>query len=141
MSEGPVKRLATRAEPYAYAALRIVAGAMFAFHGTQKILGWQSTFPPPAFLTQMWFGGMIELIGGLLVAFGLAARCAAFVASGCMAVAYFQFHWKFVLTESMWLPGVNKGELAALYSFVFLYISTRGAGPLSLHALMAKRKS
>jgi putative oxidoreductase len=109
---------------HAYALLRIVAGLMFSFHGAQKLLGVLSDFQPPVG-SQLWFGGVIELLGGLCVAAGFRSRLAAFLCSGSMAVAYFQFHWKFQLGPQFF-PTINKGELAALYSFVFLYISTRG---------------
>ena len=110
---------------HAYAALRIVTGFMFAFHGAQKILGVFSTFQP-AVGSQMWIGGIIELVGGLLVLVGWQTRLAAFLCSGEMAVAYCQFHWKFQLGRDFF-PAINKGELAALYSFVFLLIACRGA--------------
>ena len=111
---------------YAYALLRIMAGFMFSFHGAQKILGVLSDFQP-AVGSQMWFGGLIELAGGLLVMIGFQTRWAAFLASGTMAVAYIQFHWKFQM-GSGFFPAVNQGELAVLYCFVFLYIACRGAG-------------
>lgn len=108
----------------AYALMRIVAGFMFSFHGAQKILGILSDFQP-AIGSQLWFGGLIELICGLLVMVGLQTRFAAFLASGEMAVAYFQFHWKFRLGPDFF-PAINKGELAALYCFLFLFIACRG---------------
>ena len=110
---------------HAYALMRIVAGAMFAFHGMQKILGILSDHPQPTLGSQMWIGGMIELIGGLLVLFGFQTRWAAFLCSGEMAVAYFQFHWRFQMGPEFF-PGINKGELAVLYCFVFLLIACRG---------------
>lgn len=108
----------------AYALLRIVAGFMFAFHGVQKILGILAEFQP-AVGSQLWFGGLIELIAGILILVGFKTHWAAFIASGEMAVAYFQFHWKFQL-GSLFFPGINKGELAVLYCFVFLFIACRG---------------
>jgi putative oxidoreductase len=108
-----------------YALMRIVTGFMFAFHGAQKILGIFSGFRPPVF-SQLWFGGLIELIGGAAVMLGLWTRPAAFLCSGTMAVAYVQFHWKFQLDPSFF-PALNKGELAALYAVVFLFIACRGA--------------
>ncbi|HEX2871072.1 MAG TPA: DoxX family protein [Polyangiaceae bacterium] len=126
---------ATRFEPAAYAALRIVSGALFWFHGAQKILGWFAVKAPPAFGSQLWVGGVIELIGGALITLGLFTRCAAFVCSGTMAVAYTQFHWKLALGAGQWLPIVNKGELAVVYCFVFLYIWTQGPGVASLDSL------
>jgi putative oxidoreductase len=121
-----------RFEGPAYAALRMVAGGMFCCHGMQKILGWLTTSAPPALGSQAWVGGVIELVGGGLIALGLFTRVLAFLASGTMAVAYFQYHWKLQLGGFKWLPIVNKGELAALYSFVFLFIAARGSGPASL---------
>ena len=114
----------------AYALLRITAGFMFSFHGAQKILGVLSDFQPPVG-SQVWIGGLIELIGGLLVLVGFQTRLAAFLCSGTMAVAYFQFHWKFQ-PGPQFFPGINKGELAALYCFVFLLIACRGGGRWSL---------
>ncbi len=120
-----------RLETVSYAALRIVAGFMFLWHGTQKLFGVPATKAMPAMLEQKWFGGVIELVAGALIAVGLFTRPAAFLASGMMAVAYIQFHWKGAFGEDF-LPLVNKGELAVLYCFVFLLIWARGAGPISI---------
>jgi len=109
---------------YAYALLRIVAGFLLAFHGSQKILGFLSEFRPPVW-SQLWIGGIIELVGGLLIGLGLMTRGAAFICSGMMAVAYIQFHWKFQLGSQIF-PAINKGELAVLFCFIFLYIACRG---------------
>ncbi|MBI3308675.1 MAG: DoxX family protein [Candidatus Melainabacteria bacterium] len=118
-----MKQLAQYSD-HVYALLRIVTGFMFSFHGMQKIFGILSDFQPPIG-SQYWFGGIIELIGGLLIMVGLQTRWAAFIASGTMAVAYFQFHWKFQL-GSAFFPAINKGELAVLYCFVFLFIACHG---------------
>jgi putative oxidoreductase len=110
----------------AYALLRVVAGLLFAQHGAQKlfgVLGGQQASAGSLF----WFAGVIELVGGLLIAIGLFASWAAFIASGEMAAAYFMVHAK----DSFW-PVVNKGELAVLYCFLFLYIACRGAGGYSV---------
>jgi putative oxidoreductase len=110
-----------------YALLRIVAGLLFLWHGSQKLFG----FPlpahegTPAFIT--WTAGPIEFVGGLLVMIGLFTRPAAFLCSGLMAAAYWMGHG----TQALF-PSANGGELAALYCFVFLYISGRGAGAWSL---------
>jgi putative oxidoreductase len=114
----------------AYALLRIVAGFMFAFHGVQKVFG-VMTDHQPEFLTQVWIGGIIELVGGIAIMLGAYTRPAAFVCSGMMAVAYFQFHWAFQ-GGPMIFPTVNKGELAALYCFVFLFFACRGSGKWSM---------
>lgn len=108
----------------AYALLRIVAGFMFSFHGVQKVLGLFTEQQPPIG-SQLWIGGLIELAGGLMIMLGFQTRLAAFVCSGMMAVAYFQFHWK-LQTGPAFFPAVNRGELAALYCFVFLLIACRG---------------
>jgi putative oxidoreductase len=115
---------------YAYALMRIMTGFMFLFHGCQKILGVLSEFRPPVG-SQLWFGGIIELVCGLAVMLGFKTRAAAFLCSGTMAVAYFQFHWKFQIGPNFF-PVINKGELAALYCFVFLYIACRGGVKWSL---------
>ncbi|HLL22647.1 MAG TPA: DoxX family protein [Kofleriaceae bacterium] len=113
-----------RFEPYAYAVLRIVSGAMFAFHGIQKVTGFLGKTMPVG--SQLWIGGVIELVAGVLIAIGLFTRPAALIASGTMAVAYIQFHWKLSFAEYQWLPAINQGELAVLYCFVFLAIALRG---------------
>ncbi len=117
-------KLLSQYDDHAYALMRIVAGFMFSFHGFQKILGVLSDFHP-AIGSQLWFGGLIELLCGLAIMLGFQTRLAAFLSSGEMAVAYFQFHWKLQMGSSFF-PGVNKGELAVLYCFVFLYIASRG---------------
>lgn len=125
----------------AYVFLRVVAGLMFAFHGMQKMFGYQ--FPAeylPKIGSQGWFGGIIELVAGLAIAAGACTRCAAFLASGTMAVAYIQFHWK-LATGAAFFPGVNKGELALLYSVLFLYMACRGGGLLSVDRWLAGRNS
>ncbi len=114
----------------AYAVLRVMTGFMFAFHGAQKMFGVLSGFQPPVG-SQIWFGGIIELLGGLAVLLGLQTRAAAFLCSGTMAVAYVQFHWKFQMGPNFF-PTINEGELAVLYCFVFLYLACRGGVKWSL---------
>lgn len=114
----------------AYALLRILSGLMFAFHGVQKIFG-VLTDHQPAFPSQLWLGGLIELVAGALIALGVFTSWAAFIASGTMAVAYTQFHWRFQM-GAQFLPAINKGELAALYALLFLFIACRGAGAFSV---------
>lgn len=123
-----------------YATLRVVSGGMFLFHGVQKIFGWLTTRDQPAFASQIWWGGLIELVCGVLIALGLFTRSAAFLASGTMAVAYFQFHWKLAFDAWKWLPIVNGGEMAALYCFLFLFICAKGPGTVSLDARRHRRR-
>ena len=112
----------------AYALLRIATGFMFAFHGVQILFHvYAENFPAVAFGSQMWFGGVIELLGGLAVMLGYQTRLAAFLCSGTMAVAYFQFHWRFQFDRNFF-PANNQGEMAALYCFVFFFIACHGPG-------------
>ena len=127
-----------RFEALAYVLLRVFAGLLFAFHGVQKVLGLLVTGPAPTLDLQKTIGGWIELVGGLLVAVGFQTRWAAFVCSGTMAVAYLQFHWKGRFDEGFF-PIVNRGELAVLYAFVFLFIACKGPGPASVDARLARR--
>ncbi len=119
---------------YTYAVLRIVTGLLFMFHGSQKLLGWP--VPPmdgmPPFIT--YIAGPIELIGGALVMIGLMTRWAAFFCSGLMAAAYWMAHG----TKAMY-PMLNGGELAIVFCFAFLYISSHGPGIWSLDATRGTR--
>ena len=116
----------------AYCIMRLIVGLLFACHGGQKILG----FPPVAKAMQLdtlgTVGGYIELICGFLIALGLLTRPAAFIASGMMAVAYFMAH---ASQGNPLLPMLNKGELAVVYCFVFLFFSVAGAGAWSVDAM------
>lgn len=122
----------SKLEPAAYVALRVVAGASFAVHGLQKIFGVLTTKATPALGSQIWIGGLIELVAGALIAVGLLTRGAAVLASGTMAVAYIQFHWRGEFGGWRWIPTVNQGELAVIYCFLFLLVAARGPGPLAL---------
>lgn len=132
-----MERWLGRFSEIAYALLRLMAGLMFALHGSQKLLG----FPPGGHGTvelasRMGLAGVIELVGGLMIALGFLTGFAAFIASGEMAFAYFMAH----APRSFW-PVVNEGELAAVYCFLFLYIATRGSGRYSIDALFSRRPS
>jgi putative oxidoreductase len=129
-SPSPLQRVLAPHAERAYALLRIVSGAMFTFHGVQKVFGVLMNDPPPVG-SQLWIGGVIELVCGIAIALGFYTRLAAFLASGTMAVAYTQFHWKLQF-DAAFFPGVNKGELALLYCFVFLFIACKGAGVWSV---------
>lgn len=131
-----LRRLLEPRTELAFTALRVAAGLLFAFHGLQKIFGVFTDFQPPVG-SQLWFGGLIELGAGTAVALGLLTTWAAFLASGTMAVAYVQFHWKLSFGATFF-PTVNQGELALLYSFVFLFIACRGPGRWSVDGNMSK---
>jgi putative oxidoreductase len=116
-----------------YAILRVITGILFACHGAQKLfgaLGGTAMTSNPMMLV----AGIIEFGGGLLIAIGLFTSWAAFLASGQMAVAYFMVHAK----GGFW-PIINKGELAVVYCFLFLYIAARGSGPYSVDGMMRRK--
>ncbi len=121
-----MERYIGRFAPQLFAVLRIIAGLMFAMHGTQKLFGWPGG-KPPADMMVMKVAGAIELVAGVLIAIGLFASWAAFVASGEMAVAYFKVH----APDGFW-PILNGGELAVLYCFLFLFIAAHGSGVWSV---------
>ena len=126
--------------PFLQAVLRIAAGVFFIVPGTMKLFAYPMGIPPtggtaPLF-SQIWIGGLLELAGGVLATVGLFTRPTAFVLSGMMAVAYFQFH----APQGFW-PATNGGMAAALYCFVWLFFSAAGAGPWSLDALLAARRA
>ena len=126
----------------AYAVLRIVSGALLAFAGAQKLFGifWPAQHPRPGVGSQVWIGAVIELVGGAAITLGLFTRCAAFVCSGTMAVAYWQFHVYMSQVEGIgrFIPGVNQGIPAVLLCFIYLYIACKGAGPWSIDAKREK---
>ena len=117
-----------------YATLRIIAGLMFACHGTQKLFGWPGG-NPASLASLMGIAGLVELVGGLLIALGFFTSYAAFIASGQMAVAYFKTH-----APQGALPILNRGELAVLYCFLFLYIAAQGSGGCSLDAMIRRKQ-
>ena len=114
--------------PLVLAVLRIIAGLLFLEHGTQKLFGFPAgPNPMPAMGTLPWFGGIIEVACGLLIAIGLFTRAAAFLAAGEMAVAYWMFH----APQSLY-PVLNGGDAAILFCFFFLYLVFAGPGALSI---------
>ena len=115
--------------PYLYAILRIVAGLAFAQHGAQKLFGLLGG-TAVELTSQRGLAGVIEFVGGFLIAIGLFTSPVAFLASGQMAVAYFQAH----VPRGFW-PIQNGGELAVLYCFIFLYFAAVGSGKLSIDSI------
>ena len=115
--------------------LRVITGLLFLAHGTAKLVQWPyvEMFKDGVPLASIFgIGGLLEIIGGVLIVLGLFTRITAFVLSGMMAVAYFMFH-----APAGFYPIINGGELAIIYSFVFLYLAAAGAGPWSLDAKRA----
>ena len=114
-----------------YAAFRIVTGILFFLHGSSKLFSFPTPAPEaPAFI--LYGAGGIELVAGALIALGLFTRWSAFIASGQMAAAYWMAHGMNGL-----FPIANGGELAVLYCFAFLFISSRGAGIWSVEGLQS----
>jgi len=109
---------------------------MFACHGGQKLLGFPPAAHPGPLDTMGTIGGSIELVGGFLIAFGLFTRIAALIASGEMAVAYFMVH-----SKMHFFPIINKGELAVVYCWFFLFVLFYGPGRWSMDALICKGKA
>jgi putative oxidoreductase len=116
-------------EDIALSLLRFMTGFLFMPHGAQKLFGFLGAEPVASVLSQRGAAGIIEFFGGILLMLGLFTRPVAFLCSGLMAFAYWIAHG----TEGFW-PILNRGELAALYCFVFLYLAARGGGSYSLDA-------
>jgi putative oxidoreductase len=121
--------------PHLLSLLRIVTGFLFIQHGGQKVLGFPAPQHAPFELFSiMGLAGAMELVGGLLIIIGLFTRPVSFVLSGLMAFAYFMAH----AGQGFW-PLLNGGELAALYCFVFLYLSVAGGGEWSVDRLRVSK--
>lgn len=121
-------------EPQLRSVLRIMSGLLLLQHGTTKVLGFPVSPMNGISLSSLpGIAGIIELVCGVLLVIGLFSRPAAFIASGLTAAAYFIAH-----SPQGFYPLLNGGELAALYSFVFLYLAAAGPGPLSVDAARNK---
>ena len=128
-----------RAKQVTYFLLRVVAGLLFFQVGSMKLLGWFGGMPghpgsTAPLMSQMGIGGVLEFFGGLAIMLGLLTRPIAFILSGEMAVAYWQFH----APHGAW-PILNHGEPAVLFCFIFLYMAARGGGDWSLDALIRRK--
>ena len=122
-------------------ALRVISALVLFEHSTVRAFGFpinpdRPFMGAPAIFTRPWFATAIELIGGTLIVLGLFTRPAAFVLSGMMAVAYFIAH-----APEHFFPIVNHGEPAVLLCFIFLYLSSVGAGPYGLDAMLSRRRA
>ncbi|MBI2460297.1 MAG: DoxX family protein [Candidatus Rokubacteria bacterium] len=126
----------SRSQRFSLGALRIVAGFLWMPHGAQKLFGvLRESGSAAEFLSLAWFAGVIELFGGLAITLGFLTRAVAFVAAGEMAAAYFLSH----APRGFW-PILNRGELAALYCVLWLYLVVNGGGAFSLDGLLARRR-
>lgn len=122
----------------AYVLLRVVSGLLFLQAGGMKLFGWFGGMPdgrPLVLMSQIGIGGILEFVGGAAVLLGLRTRPVAFILSGEMAVAYWQFH----APHGTW-PIQNHGEPAVLLCFIFLFISAFGGGDWSLDALLGRKR-
>jgi putative oxidoreductase len=131
-----MERVLGRYSEEVYALMRIVVGLLFASHGFQKLLGWFGGPMGEVPATVKWVAGGVELVGGLMIAVGLLTGLAAFLSSGLMAFAYFLAHHSLDAP----FPIQNRGELAALYAWVLLYMATRGSGIWSVDAAMGRER-
>jgi putative oxidoreductase len=125
---------------FAYFLLRVVAGLLFMQAGGMKLLDWFGGMaaagqPPIEVGSQVWIGGVLELVGGALVLIGLFTRPVAFILSGEMAVAYFQFHYDWANSKGWTWPAQNHGGEAVLFCFIFLLFAAQGGGMLSVDGL------
>ena len=122
-----------------YFLLRVVAGFLFSQAGGLILFGWFGGMPdqpsPPPLLSQTGIGGVLEFFGGIAVMLGLFTRTVAFILSGVMAVAYWQFH----APNGRW-PVQNQGMPAVLFCFIFLYLAAKGGGGWSLDALLRRKR-
>ena len=129
-----------RAVPITYLLLRVVAGLLFLQSGGLILFGWFGGMPghpgaTPPLWSQTGIGGGLEFFGGLAIMLGLLTQPVAFILSGEMAVAYWQFH----APHGGW-PVQNQGMPAVLFCFIFLYIAARGGGAWSLDELLRRRR-
>ena len=126
--------------PQIQSLLRIVAAVMFMLAGTAILFAFPTGMPPNGgtapFLSEIWIGGLLEIVGGGLLVLGLFTRPVAFVLAGEMAVAYFQFH----APGGFW-PTLNGGVPAVLYCFLWLYFSAAGPGPWSVDAKAGRERA
>jgi putative oxidoreductase len=124
--------------PRLLSIMRIVAALLFMQHGAQKLFGVPAdpAKVPVELFSLMGLAGVLELFGGLLLLLGLFTRSVAFILAGEMAFAYFMAH----APKGFW-PLLNRGELAALYCFVFLYLAAAGGGPWSIDHLWRRRSN
>jgi putative oxidoreductase len=126
--------------PIAEPALRVVAGGFLLPHGSQKLFGWFGGYGVEA--TGQFFAsklglptsfallaGLIEVLGGLALAFGLLTRVAAALVFGLMAVAVL---WVHLSAGFFWMTGGF--EYPVMWAALAAYFVARGGGRYSLDA-------
>ncbi|MBA2589857.1 MAG: DoxX family protein [Alphaproteobacteria bacterium] len=118
----------SRYSPHILGITRIIVGLLFLEHGLMKLVGFPAPMGSGALPPLMLVGGVIEVVGGGLVAIGLFSRFAAFICSGMMAVAYFMAHFPRGI-----YPALNGGDAAILFCFIFLYLAAAGPGAFSVN--------
>jgi putative oxidoreductase len=123
-----------------YFLLRIAAGLLFIQTGGLILFGWFGGMPgqpsPPPLLSETGIGGILEFFGGIATALGFGTRLVAFILSGTMAVAYWQFH-----APNAASPVQNQGVAAVLFCFIFLYLSAQGGGDWSVDAMLRNARA
>ncbi|MDX6694614.1 MAG: putative oxidoreductase [Blastocatellia bacterium] len=129
-----------RAAQVTYFLLRVVAGFLFFQSGGLILFGWYGGMPgppgsAPPLMSEVGIGGILEFVGGIMIMLGLFTRPVAFIMSGMMAVAYWQFH----APQGGW-PLQNQGVAAVLFCFLFLYMAARGAGIWSLDSVLGRKR-
>ncbi|NIM49240.1 MAG: DoxX family membrane protein [Gemmatimonadales bacterium] len=129
-------QLLSKLEPIARNAMRVMVGLLFWSHGGQKLFAWFGRDEAVDLMSRFGIAGVLEFFGGLAIILGIFTQPVAFILSGEMAVAYF---WGHVPRGSLWW-WANRGELAALYCFIFLFIASSGGGKFSLDHLLRKKK-
>jgi putative oxidoreductase len=117
----------SRYQPYALAALRIIAALLFIEHGTQKLFGFPPAQMEGSLPPLLLAAALLELVGGILILIGLFTRPVAFILSGQMAFAYFMAH-----APKSFFPAINGGDAAILFCFVFLFLVTAGPGAFAV---------
>jgi putative oxidoreductase len=129
-----IEATANRFAPHVLSILRIMSALLLLQHGFSKFFAWPMVMKQPALFSMYWWAGAIEIVGGVLLLFGLFTRPVAFILSGELAFAYFIGH-----APKSFFPLVNNGEAAVLFCFVFLYLAFAGGGPWSVDSMLRRK--
>ena len=129
-----IQATADRFAPYVLSILRIMSALLLLQHGFSKFFAWPMVMKQPAMFSLFWWAGAIEIVGGVLLLFGLFTRPVAFILSGELAFAYFIGH-----APKSFFPLLNNGEAAVLFCFVFLYLAFAGGGRWGIDAMLGRK--